>query len=133
MKSLLFLYLHNNIPGCIDNVGYRLSQGATANAAINANDNKSIEITFGVNKKNLIVEVSPNPNKGFFSVNIFSSDTSLVNIYTIKIFDLVGNLVVTKSITNDKQDLILSSLTKGFYYITLNSNKAQSTQKLIIQ
>ena len=53
---------------------------------------KFIELSFNMNNDNLNFSVYPNPNDGIFSVSIIDRG-EMNNIYQVKIFNLLGNLI----------------------------------------
>lgn len=78
-------------------------------------------------------DIYPNPNDGNFNINLnFAPDHTT----QIQIFDMFGKNVwkITGSqITGESFGVDLSSLSKGLYFINVNSGKINRTTKLIIK
>ena len=78
--------------------------------------------------------VFPNPNNGYFNIQIQTSQSEDINI---NISNLVGQVVYSEkvSITNSLNKwLDLSYLEKGVYTVTLeNNNKSFMAKKVTIQ
>jgi hypothetical protein len=76
----------------------------------------------------------PNPSNGI--VTIYSSNVKNEDIL-IRVTDLSGKVVLTENltITGDKLDhrMDLSSLTKGIYFIRIETKSTVKTGKLILQ
>lgn len=86
----------------------------------------------GVNE-NEIAEFSvwPNPNNGIF--NIFVNEQDIINV---KIIDVLGKETFTKEMNfsnSSTNQIDLSHLTKGIYFIALEKNGQSSVKKLIIE
>ena len=78
---------------------------------------------FTYNNLNAII-VYPNPVKDFFNVSL--KDNSQVN--SVKIYNILGELVVNHFDKNGISTLNVSNLNKGVYSIILNSNKKLSSK-----
>ncbi len=80
-----------------------------------------------------IVSVFPNPTKGDFSLKVKAENGHAVGHYII--YDLLGNVVLRKNITNASGDFTdkvdLSASKNGMYFIELMIDGKKSTQKLI--
>lgn len=61
--------------------------------------------------------LSPNPSGNYISLNLKSTSTGLF----LKLYDLSGKLMLTKSITSSNQIIDISSLGKGIYFAQLVS------------
>jgi hypothetical protein len=76
-----------------------------------------------------LLVVSPNPNEGVFrvSMNISGAPTKL-NIY-----DLLGNRVLTRVITNSANEVIdISDKPKGIYFVELDTGKEKLNKKIMV-
>ena len=74
------------------------------------------------------LSIYPNPNSGQFTV-----DFSNVNVNTFKIIGLDGQLITQINLTNSIQNIDLSSLAKGIYFIQYEVNGLSQNKKIIIQ
>ena len=79
-----------------------------------------INNSFGLN-------IYPNPSSGF--VNIQSSSY----IESIKIYDILGKIVLSKSCNIKLEQLNLQLLTKGTYTIQINTSGHTHHKKIILQ
>lgn len=74
--------------------------------------------------------IYPNPTNGLFKI-IHNNELEIVNI---KVFTIEGKEVYKNILTNQNiNELNLSFLEKGIYYITLFQNSSKTTKKLIIK
>jgi hypothetical protein len=69
----------------------------------------------------------PNPVKDNFSF----SNTSIIN--NISISDILGKTVLNKNINSFKSDIDLSNLSKGIYYVKVNSGEQEKVMKVVKQ
>jgi hypothetical protein len=78
--------------------------------------------------------VYPNPSHG--EVNISFNSPQNENI-TVRVFDMVGKTILTREISVDegtnKFNLDLADLTKGIYFVELNSTSERLVKKLILE
>ena len=72
------------------------------------------------------VKLYPNPSKGFVTVET-------KNAVTITVIDLLGKTVFAKNNLENQSSVDLSNLSKGIYMVKLESEKATSTQKLVLE
>ena len=76
------------------------------------------------------ISIYPNPNNGAFYIN------SSFTIYEMKIFNIQGELILQKTVNNNKQlEINLSGSPKGIYIIQLinQQDKVEINKKLIIK
>ena len=85
--------------------------------------------TVGINEaaNNLGLSIYPNPNKGIFTLNIKAKNV------VVEIMNTQGQIVLTKNNVNTNQQIDLSNNAKGIYFVTVTSNQAVTTQKVIVQ
>lgn len=72
-------------------------------------------------------EIFPNPNEGTFKIN-----SSFAKATLIEVFDITGRRVHS-SIYSLNNDIDLSHLSKGAYFISLNYDQGRYVEKLMIQ
>ncbi|MGO2401767.1 T9SS type A sorting domain-containing protein [Mesonia sp.] len=72
------------------------------------------------------ISIYPNPSNG----SIFVSQ---LDNYTMNVFDLTGKQVFTKNNLNANEEVNLSSLETGIYFVKVESNDKQKTIKLILK
>jgi hypothetical protein len=75
------------------------------------------------------VEVYPNPAAGLVNIDFKAISN---NKAKIEIFNLIGEKVMEKVINANNNQLNLSSLTKGIYYISIKSESLTLTKKITI-
>lgn len=78
--------------------------------------------------------ISPNPNKGSFTVEI---DNSIISqSIGIRITNDLGRIIFSKKyehLSSTKIQIIIPNISKGFYLVTLESKLSKITKKLIIE
>lgn len=76
---------------------------------------------------NEYITVYPNPNNGIFRIDNIESGS------IIEIFDLIGNLVISKKVDNKNNYLIdLSNTVKGVYFCKITTNTSMASGRIII-
>ena len=95
----------------------------------------NLNTTTGVKQVNSDeLSIYPNPTTGIF--NITTNNANFTEL-TINIFDIQGKEVfnaLDKNISsNYNKQINLEGLSKGLYYIKLNTSKGVNIQKLVIQ
>jgi len=116
----------------------------TATITINNNDCVKFAYDFAIqgtgdaslstNEVSLLNQLSniyPNPNKGSFTLN-YSGQEQLKELLVV---DLLGKRVQTISLENfdNSQEINLTALAKGMYFITIQSASAKVTKRMIIE
>lgn len=80
-----------------------------------------------------VFSVFPNPSNGQFSVKIMSSEKGMAQL---QIFDIVGRIVQTESITDISNETVrtfnLSNQPKGEYLVVLKINDKQTTKRIFL-
>jgi hypothetical protein len=81
------------------------------------------------------INVYPNPSLGIFNIDI--PNVKEQNNYTIKIYDILGSVVYSKSLhgaSNIHEKIDVSGKTKGIYFLTVEADyKSVVTQKIVIK
>ena len=78
------------------------------------------------------LSVFPNPTDGEFNIQLTNFKEG--NNYQIKIFDLVGKLILSKSINQEITRLDINQQNKGIYFIQLlTDGKVSRSEKLVIR
>ncbi len=121
------IFIAETFPDCPAFSSYRNTSASTDNGDSN-NGNSEIELKFLPAKNQFGFSVYPNPGKDIFNIEIIDNET-INPQYQVKIMDLIGRFVYTSAQSVPLFSLNLSSLSKGIYYIQINSK----IQKLIIQ
>ena len=84
-------------------------------------------ISEGGNKANL--DIFPNPSTGIFTIQ-----TNNMDIETIEIYSLQGNLIYKQAINNSESIIDLSNLSKGSYFLkAINTTQTETTKIISIQ
>ncbi|MDG1439989.1 MAG: T9SS type A sorting domain-containing protein [Flavobacteriales bacterium] len=81
----------------------------------------------GINELDNKLSIFPNPSNGV--LNIKASQ----NISSVNIYNMIGNLVMVKSIANNQSILNIESLTNGVYFIEFNLNNGSTLNSKIIK
>jgi hypothetical protein len=76
------------------------------------------------------VEVYPNPASEFVMVAI---PTSVEGLVEMNVLDALGNLVCSKTANSGVNQVDVSALAKGIYFLEMNTNSGRHLSKLIIQ
>jgi len=85
----------------------------------------TVGISEATNKLGL--SIYPNPNNGIFTLNVKAKNV------LVEIMNTQGQVVLTKNNVNTNQQIDLSNNAKGIYFVTVTSNEAVTTQKVIVQ
>lgn len=115
-----------NSNGCTDN---------SSSVAVTVNCREGSDIVNGANAER--ISFYPNPTKGNFTVNYFSSDLTSGNAQ-LSIVDVLGKVVYSEGVQINEGVLIndISSeslLSKGLYFVTLRTNGNAVSGKLIVE
>jgi hypothetical protein len=98
-----------------------------------ASDDVIVDITLSTNDASLQSKLSmyPNPNQGTLYLN-YTGQEALKQLF---IFDVTGKKVQTISLENftNNQGLNLNNLAQGMYLVTIQSESASVTKRLIIE
>jgi hypothetical protein len=98
------------------------------------NDIYNIANTSGLNQVGLIASfnVYPNPTPGAFTVAITNTVPSDL---IITLTNIEGQIIYQNKVTNtvNYQETIDNKLSKGFYFLTVNTGKEVKVQKVIVQ
>lgn len=90
-------------------------------------------ITSGVNEIEKLGSIKIVPNPAVNSINIELSELKL-DANNISILDLNGKVLITQDLKNQaKQNLDISVIPSGIYFITINTQNGNITQKFIKQ
>lgn len=74
--------------------------------------------------------IYPNPTQEIITVSIPSN--TIANEFRLNIIDELGRVIVTRKLQGNEEQLDISSLSNGVYYVTINSkNTNYGTQKFI--
>jgi hypothetical protein len=80
---------------------------------------------------NTSISIAPNPNNGAFSIQ---NDKNIV-FETLSVQDISGRIVATVALqnTNGAQDVNLSKLDKGVYFVTATSKEGSITDRIVVE
>ena len=80
---------------------------------------------------NNIAGVYPNPSKGTFTAKLNEASSTILSIV---IYNELGNEVELLENANNASEMkVTTNLSKGLYYVRINSNNGNSIQKLVIE
>jgi PKD repeat protein len=91
-----------------------------------------ISIVTGISEVNnpFIISIFPNPSSGKFRI---SFDDSMDPYAGIKIYNIMGDLVLETKNSKHKDEIDLSNHPNGIYILTITTGKEQYKQKIVIQ
>ena len=98
---------------------------------ITARNKMDISLLTGINEvENNVIGVYPNPSNGKFTIN-----TDKLNNGQVKIYSMVGNLVISREISKENNEFDLSSFGKGMYFVNFTDSKSGKswTEKLVVK
>jgi len=98
---------------------------------ITARSKSDISLLTGINEiENDVVGVYPNPSNGKFTVSL-----DKINNGEVKIYSMVGSLIVSQQINKGNNEFDLSSYGKGMYFINFTDSKSGKswTEKLLVK
>ena len=78
------------------------------------------------------IKIYPNPSNGIFNLEISDAENST---YTVKVFDIIGVVVYTNTITGTtylKEQIDISKNAKGMYFLSIESDNGSVISKRII-
>ena len=91
-------------------------------------DATTLACTVGMNEKdNNNFSIYPNPSNGI--INIYSAE----RINTIKIYNVIGNLVKIKNIYNNQSTLNIENLINGIYFMVIDLKNGSSINSKFIK
>jgi len=98
---------------------------------------KTVSVTVGIaelNKLNAAVSIFPNPSNGVINVTIDEADLTNVKV---SVYNLVGELVTSETIANTSNQantsFDLGSDAAGIYFVTISTEKATLSKKVIVK
>ncbi len=116
----------------ISNVNFTYAGGCEGNRTMAIAEVNCIVGLEGLETLNSL-QIAPNPSNGLFKLNI---ELEEFNSYNLMLRDLNGKLIYEDRIAGSgriSKDLDFTSLSKGVYFMQIQSGKAVRVEKLIIQ
>ena len=83
--------------------------------------------TSETNKNESYLNIFPNPTDKYFYLQ-----TNLKGNFQLKISDLLGNLIM-ETLSNTTEDVDVSKLPRGAYFVTINKGEHSINKRLIVQ
>lgn len=80
-------------------------------------------------KENQVFSIYPNPTKGLLNIHLFQPSTSET---FLEIYNIQGNLLYKNNHILENQQIDLSSLAKGLYFIKIQNKAFIKTEKIIL-
>lgn len=130
---------NGNFDPAIAGVGsHIITYSFTNNEGCVGTDTSSIIVTnaVGINNEARLnyFDITPNPSKGLLKLNVVSTNS---NELKLQVIDQLGKIILEKEYvgTNKKvsEELNLSSLPKGVYFIRAEMGDASETKKVVIE
>jgi|SRR3990172_1110512 len=89
------------------------------------------QVPSGINETALAnsIKLFPNPSTGIFVINI---NDKLIGS-ELKIMNVIGEVVYTKQISENSEEINLSEFTNGVYFITITSSFGVVSKKLVLE
>jgi hypothetical protein len=81
-----------------------------------------------VNTSESIFSVYPNPASSLFNIELKNNNSSV----SVTVTDVLGNQILSKTITDIVTTIDMSNYAKGMYFVTMELDKKISSQKIII-
>jgi hypothetical protein len=100
---------------------------------IGGNFTDSCEVFVSVDHNNVLnkdINIYPNPNNGFFTFLINGLDFSTA---TIKIYNISGQLILNKNLTQNLTKIDLTKFSKGIYFVKMENDNEVVMKKIIYQ
>lgn len=96
----------------------------------NVNFIGSATLATGISEKNnSTITVFPNPSSnGVFTLDL----NNTAGKSSIRILDIVGNVIYSTETTNSKQTLDLSTVANGSYFVSITNNNTTTTKKIVV-
>ena len=89
------------------------------------------ETDSGFDALNLLLEISPNPSNGIFTLN-WKGETSIQSAQ-YEIFDSSGKLLMEQKLQGQTNRIDLSSYSSGVYFIKMETDQGNFMKKLIVR
>lgn len=109
-----------------------ISSGTNADVAAYTLKYSAPNLPNGINDLKAVADIAlyPNPSNGKVTLSI--ADESILGS-EITLVNVLGETVLQEKLTEEKQILNLSSLTKGMYIVTIQNEHSSTSKKLILQ
>ncbi len=78
------------------------------------------KVTFDELNKIKLATLNPNPTDGNIKINLFNDE---LDVHTIKVIDQLGRTIKTIEFSGETQEISLSELTSGIYFVTLDDSQ----------
>ncbi len=96
--------------------------------SVNFNVHVTINQVEGLDENRFAVVAYPNPTEGWLTLSL-----SEVSTFNYRVFDLVGQCVMSGNAHGEKIHLDFGSLNKGIYFISIGWRDSRMIQKVIVQ
>ncbi|MGB0887265.1 MAG: M28 family peptidase [Vicingaceae bacterium] len=109
---------------------YEITQG-TIGAALYFSAAREFAVGIDLpNSKESLIEVFPNPTKNNLIIDFKDLE---IEETTIKIYTVLGELILTHKVKSKQEKLKLQHLTKGIYTLSVKSPNYYLTEKIVVQ
>ena len=94
-------------------------------------DTSGCALSVGENELSSVITVFPNPTNGEFYI----SNASFINLEKVVIYDISGRLISKHDISNTSRikTIPLNNVSKGMYFVSIYSENAVVTKKIILE
>ncbi len=126
-SAKLSSYITPDYVGSADQV-YRYYVGTSGNPKMDSVDVR-VFFTVGLNEvtPQLSVSIAPNPSNDYFVVSATGSSAA-----SIKIVDVLGNVILSEQMNYTSKKVNVSSFRNGVYFVIIESNEAKPVTKRIV-
>ena len=104
-----------------------LTSDTTLKLIFGSCDATTLSCTVGINEIDHNLSIYPNPSNGLLNINA----TQKIN--TLRVYNMIGNLVMVKNIANNQSILDIENLTNGVYFMQLNLSDGSSLNSKFIK
>lgn len=109
---------------------YTLSTPGVANVFVCKLNNLTASVKNEFNSDKQIISIYPNPNQGQFRVKL----KELVQNGSIEITNVLGEVILTKNISESDSSIQIPNLIKGIYFVKILENtKVIAIEKIVLQ
>jgi PKD repeat protein len=102
----------------------RYANGSTQAAIVKSKSNITNNRTMGVSSKNIVLGVYPNPSNGLITLSLAVAGAK------VNVFDITGNQVAIVQMQSATENIDLSQLSNGTYFLEINTTKGVYHEKI---
>ena len=127
--SEVHIVLSTVFSDCPDYSGYRTSSQHSSSIKYQSTNKKWIELLFKLGNEVADVQAIPNPTNGYGMVRITGTDSFKGELI---LTDMAGRNIFSKNINALSEQLSLSNLSKGIYYLEIKNSTQDFNKKIVL-